>query len=219
MKTKFFALFLFLLMGASISTQAQMSECEITYDLDFSGADMDPMAKAMMEGAEMTMSFKGRSARVFMNMNMMTTTAIVNDEAKEGVVLMDMMGMKMAMVMGEDEFDQEDGPEPNIRETGKTKKIAGYTCKQAFVDNGDGQEYEVWYSPKIKPIASAQGYSYKGINGFPLEMEVNEDGNLMKMKAKEVKTSGLSDDLFDLTIPEGYKEMSQEELMQMGGGR
>lgn len=219
MKTKFFALFLFLLMGASIQTQAQLSECQITFDLDFSGADMDPMAKAMMEGAEMTMSFKGRRARVEMDMNMMSSTAIVDDEGQEGVVLMDMMGMKMAMVMGEDDFNQDDGPLPKIRKTGKTKKIAGYTCHQVFVESEEGEDFEVWYSPKIKPAAKAQGYSYEGLDGFPLEMDVNQDGNRMKMKATKVSTDNLDDDLFDLTIPAGYKEMSPEEMMQMGGGR
>lgn len=216
MKTKFFALFLFLLVGAGTQTKAQISECTISYTMEITGEDVDPMAAMMMKGAEMTMAFKGEKGRFGMDMSMMKTTAIVDGEAKKGVVLMDMMGQKMAMVMGESDFEEEDQSDMKIRETGKTKKIAGYTCKQVIASDSEGNEFEIWYTPEIKVDATNSGYDYKGIEGFPLEMEALQDGMLVKLQATDVDKSKISDSMFDTSVPDGYTITTADQL---GGGR
>ena len=219
MKTKLFALILLMFAGVTSQTKAQISECAIEYSVDVKGGDMDPMAAAMMEGMTMTMMFKDDKARVEMDMSMGKTISVVDAGEKKGVVLMDMMGMKMAMPMGPDEFaDAEDEDRnPDVKITNKTKKIAGYTCKQAIITDEDGSKYEIWYTPEIKVNAQGTDYDYGDIDGFPLEMETKQDDMKVKMVAQDVSTKKLDNDLFDMSIPAGYTEMTPEMMKQMGG--
>lgn len=212
MKTKFFALILLLLLGVGSQVQAQASY-SITYEIEIAGEDMDPMAKMMLAGSEMMLQFKGNMSRMVMDMGAISKTiAITDGDAKKGIVLMDMMGRKMAIPMTEEDFEQSKAAKgQGVRKTNKTKKIAGYTCHQAFVSNGEEQEFEIWYTEEIKVGASSE-YAYEGLDGFPLQMEVNQEGMIMKMLAKEVSDSKLSNDLFNTSVPDGYDITSQEDL-------
>jgi GLPGLI family protein len=213
----------FLLAFAMMSftyVSAQLNECKISYNIDVSGADMEPMAKAMMKNAKMELSFKGTSSRMVMNMGMMgSTTVITNDESKKGLMLMNMMGMKFATPMDEETMEKgkEDAPAMNYEITGKSKKIADYTCKQAIGTDEEGNSFEIWFSDKISPRSFGKDFDFKGIDGFPLEMETMSDGVKMKMIAQSVSTKGLDDADFSMEIPEGYTERSMEELQNMGG--
>jgi len=213
MKTKFFTLLLLLFLGVGTQVQAQTTDFSIQYDVEVSGDEIEPMVAAMMAGTTMELSFKGSKSRMVMDMGMLSKTVAVTDgEAKKGVVLMDMMGRKMAIPMTEEDFQPDaDAPEPKIRKTGKTKKIAGYNCKQAFIEAEEGQEFEIWYSEDIRVEAESE-YNYSGLNGFPLQMDVNQEGMMMKMTAKEVSKGKLSKDLFSTEIPDGYDITNPAEL-------
>ncbi len=217
MKTKLIALFLLLFVGLTVQTQAQ--DYTIEYEMDMKGGDLDPQAAAMMEGMTMKMMFKDTKVRVETDMSMGKTTAIVDAENKEGVALMDMMGMKMAVPMGADEFNQAEEQEtPDINWTGKTKKIAGYLCSQAIMKD-DGGEVEMWVAKDIQVNAAGTDFDYGDIGGFPLQMDVDQDGTKIKMMATDVSTKKLNSDLFDVVIPSGYMEMTPEMMKSMGGGR
>ncbi|MEM6273405.1 MAG: DUF4412 domain-containing protein [Bacteroidota bacterium] len=199
---------------------AQKTTFEVKYDIDLSGADIDPMAKMMMKNATMDMAFQNEAARVVMNMGLGgTTTVIADDASKEGVILLNMMGMKYAMLMEEGDFEdaKENSGKMDFRKTGETKEIAGYACQHAIGKDDQGNEFDFWYTNLLKPKNMGTGYNFDGINGFPLEMEMMQDGMRMKMKAKSVSTDALSADLFDPAVPKGYKVRTKEEMMKMGG--
>lgn len=219
MKTKnflaSFAMLILLLTGTQTIAQ---NDFHIVYDLEINSDDA--MANAMMQDAKLEIMFHADYAKVAMDLGIMNTTAITKESNKEGLVLMDMMGMKIAVPMTEKDFDkEEDEGEVTVRETGKSKKVAGFTCKQAFVTNEDGQEFEIWYTPDIKPANQSTDYSYEGVDGFPLEMHINQDGMEMHMEATSVSQKQLSKADFSMEIPDGYQEMSMEDLERMGGGR
>lgn len=213
----------FLLAFAILSfthVSAQLDQCQIKYDIDVSGADMEPMAKAMMQNAKMELAFKGTSSRMEMSMGMMgNTTVITNDKAKKGLMLMNMMGMKFATPMEESDMEKSKDATSDIKYeiTGKTKEIVGYKCKQAIGTDSEGNTLEIWFSSKIAPRSFGGQFEFADIDGFPLEMETMNDGVKMKMIAKSIKTKDLSDSDFSLDIPDGYTVKSMEELQQMGG--
>lgn len=215
----------FLLAFAILSfthVSAQLDQCQITYDIDLNGADMEPMAKAMMKNATMELSFKGNSSRMDMSMGMMgKTTVITNEKAKKGLMLMNMIGMKFATPMEEADMEKnkEESSGFKFEITGKTKDIVGYSCKQAIGTDTEGNTFEVWFSEKIAPRSFGGSFNYTEINGFPLEMETMNDGVKMKMIANSVKTDNIDDSEFSLEIPKGYTVKSMDELGQMGGGR
>lgn len=198
---------------------AQISDCSITYKMDMDGPEMDAMAKTMMANATTTISFKGTSARVATKMMMGETVIVTTENPKKSIVLMDMMGMKIASDATDSNEDNAANDGSKIKKTGKTKDIAGYKCEELIVTPVEGDPITLWVTDKISPKSSATDYQYKGVNGFPLEMTTNQEGTTVKLQAQKVSTEKLDDALFSTEIPSGYKIMTQEEMMQMGGGQ
>ena len=220
MKKKFLPVFFLLALVFGMQAQAQkLTQVKVDYDVEILEApEMDDMAKAMMGDMTISLAFKNKAARVEMHMAMMDVTVIADDEMKKGVMLMEMMGQKMANELDDSEFEKNNEPleDYEVKETGRTKKIAGHVCKEAIITADDGGEYTVWYTEDIQVDARNSGYTYSKINGFPLEMDIDQDDMKIRMKASEVTSKGLTDDMFKPVIPAGYQMM---DPAMMGGGK
>lgn len=203
---------LHLLLISSLISFAQSGKFyRIEYDVDLEGAeDVDPTAAAMMEDMTMVLAFQGDKARVEMGMQMMDMRMVYDQEKKYAVTLMNMMGQGTAQIYEGEAFDnmqaENEAPQPpKVRETGKTKTIAGYTCRQAFLTQpGDTEESEIWYAPDILVDNNSTEYNIANLPGFPLEMTMKQQGMMMQMNAVEVSTEVPAEDYFSLDIPEGY---------------
>jgi len=138
---------------------------------------------------------------------------ITDTKAKTTVLLMNMMGKKMAITMNDDGKEQ---PTPTIVYSKETKTIAGYECKKAIYTTkdqaGEEQELEVFYTEEIPSEANDK---LPGLKGYPLEYSINAQGMLMTLAAKSVSKEKVSKKLFE--IPEGYEEMSMEDFMKSMG--
>lgn len=211
-----FFLFVLLALGQQVWAQAA-TEGRVVYDMKISGKDIDPMMAMMMNGANVDVAFKGEKTRAAMKMTMMNSTAVIDNQAKKGLVLINAMGKKMAMEMKPEDFqDQQKKGDYKVIKTTSTKTIANYLCNLAYVQDSTGEKFEVWYTPKIKYDGSASGFSYDGIDGLPLEIEINQDGMKMRLLAKSVKLGVQDAALFDLKVPAGYELKTAEELQKMG---
>lgn len=212
------SLFLFVLLALGQQVWAQAAtEGRVVYDMKISGKDIDPMMAMMMNGANVDVAFKGEKTRAAMKMTMMNSTAVIDNQAKKGLVLINAMGKKMAMEMKPEDFqDQQKKGDYKVIKTTSTKTIANYLCNLAYVQDSTGEKFEVWYTPKIKYDGSASGFSYDGIDGLPLEIEINQDGMKMRLLAKSVKLGAQDAALFDLKVPAGYELKTAEELQKMG---
>jgi GLPGLI family protein len=215
-RTLFF-LFLLVGLGLQLGAQAPATEGRVVYDMKVSGKGIDPMTAMMLSGANVDVAFNGAKTRAAMKMAVMSSTAVIDNQAQKGLVLINAMGKKMAMEMKPEDFkDQQRSGNYQIIKTTSTKTIAGYLCFLAYVQDTTGEKYEVWYTNKIKYDGSASGFSYDGIDGLPLEVEINQDGMKMRLHAKSVKVGTQDPALFDMKIPAGYELKSPEELQKMG---
>lgn len=212
-----FALFLLLTLSQQLQAQAPATEGRVVYDMKVSGKDIDPMTAMMLSGANVDVAFKGNKTRAAMKMAMMSSTAVIDNQAQKGLVLINAMGKKMAMEMQPQDFqDQGKASGYKVIKATNTKTIAGYLCNLAYVQDSTGEKFEVWYTPKIKYDGSASGFSYDGIDGLPLELDINQDGMKMRLLAKSVKIGPQEATLFDMKIPAGYELKTPEELQKMG---
>jgi hypothetical protein len=227
MKTMLRKCFSFVMVAVAVvalslgSLQAQaVSDCKIDYKIDLNDPNMDPMAKMMLTGAKMSISFLGKKSRVDLTMNAMMRTVAVSDETtKKSVVFMDMMGKKMAMIPEDDPTKLKENYDATSTKTGKTKTIAGYKCEEYIVKSNDGDQMHMWCTAKIKPQSNATDFSFKNVEGFPLEMDMNQDGMKMKMTATKVMLEKPDAKLFSTAIPPGYEVKTQKEIeSQFGGG-
>jgi GLPGLI family protein len=195
----------------------------IVYNITYPDSKMDAQTLAMMPKT-LKIKIKGDMSRTEMNMGMGTTVVIFNSETKSGVTLMDFMGQKFAMKMSPEDLDKEmkETPETTVVTTSETKEIAGYTCKKAIVkmkEKGSETETElvVYYSEDLATGKSNEmNPLYKDIPGTMLEYSMNENGMNMFLTAISVEKEKISDSEFE--TPEGFKEVTKEELKGMFGG-
>lgn len=195
----------------------------IVYNITYPDSKMDAQTLAMMPKT-LKIKIKGNMSRTEMNMGMGTTVVIFNSETKAGVTLMDFMGQKFAMKMTPEELAKEmnETPETTVVTTTETKEIAGYTCKKAIVkmkEKGSDTEIEmvVYYSEDLSTGKSNElNPIYKDIPGTMLEYSMNENGMNMFLTAISVEKEKIADSEFE--TPEGFKEVTKEDLKGMFGG-
>lgn len=214
-----------LLVLASTVSYAQITEGTIEYkiEMDTDDAQMQ-QAIAMMSNSTMTMMFMGTAFRQDMDMGMQKTTTIFNGkEGKKakGIMLMDVMGMKMAIDITPDEEEKKEDPSENqkVKVTDETKDILGFKCKKVIITDEEDNEMILYVTDKIKPAGqSANKYGGGLVDGFPLMIEVDQAMMTMVMTATKVDEQTPKKSLFDTKIPEGYTVKTMDELQMMGGG-
>lgn len=215
------ALMTLLSAGSSI---AQLTQGEIKFAVGVTSTDASmEMAVSMMAGTTMSISFSGESSRTDMQMGaMMSMTTVVNADTDTVLILLGGMMGNTAIVSTSDQLEEiadlEGQPEMEFELFDETKLVLGYTCKKAVMTDEDGNEVIYWYTKDIKVASTGQQHMHEEIPGFPLEFETSQNGMQMNFVATSF-SENLSENekaLFDTTVPNGYTEMSYEDLKSMG---
>jgi len=195
----------------------------ITYKISYSGTDLDEQTKAMLPKM-MIYKIKNNLVRTEMDMGAMgKQIQIVNGDEKVVYNLMDMMGQKMVIKMTEEEInaEMENQPEVSIEHYSETKEIAGYECKKAVIsyEDSDGSKtsFIVYYTDELGGSAlNFDNPMFKDIDGVLMEFEMEQGQMKMKLEAVSVKKESVPDSEF--VVPEGYRELTKEEMQNMFGG-
>lgn len=202
---------------ATLLATAQF-EGKISYEINYEEVPDEIAGYESMLPKEMSMFIKGSKTRVEQSMGMGEQIVIMDNTTKEGVILMNMMGQKMAIKMDKEtiESQEEEENEPQFKYLNETKKIAGYTCKKAemWFEGEEDDVMVVYYTEKIQNTANT---NVKGLKGFPLEYQVAKQGMVMNMVANNVSKEKINDSKFE--VPDGYEEKTMEELGGMMGGK
>lgn len=204
---------------STLSLTAQLTQGSVKYSIEMSSTNPElEMQLAMMQGSTFELSFKDDLTRSEMNMGtIMKIVTITNAKSEGGLMLMSgMMGNTAVKIYPEDMKDsEEEAPETGVTFTDETKEIQGFKCKKAVVTDGEGTESIIWYSEEIIINKLGQTYLNKEVPGFPLEFELNQGEMKMTMTSTEFNKTldkKAAKTMFDTTIPEGYTEMSPDEL-------
>jgi GLPGLI family protein len=215
-----------IVLGSLMNLIAQPFEGKITFSISFPTIT-DPQTAAMLP-KEATAFFKKGKSRMEMNMAMgMKQTTISDAETKKTVMLMDMMGQKYAIVSDmEDDSDKEAkelADKAKVNVTSETKKIAGFNCKKAIVTyqdpNQDNKEVSMtlWFTEELEADKGYMTGPMSKIKGAVLEYSIDQGVMSMVLSATSVTKEAVADQLF--VAPPEYKQMTQEELQKMMGGR
>jgi GLPGLI family protein len=199
-----------------------MTEGHISYKMEATSDNPDmQMAVSMMQGSTLDVYFKEKQTRAEMKMGaMMNMTTISNENNGEMLMLMSGMVGQNAIKSNLKELDsaQAEKPKTEVTLENETKVIEGYTCKKAIVTDEEGTESVFWYTEEISVAKKGQNYLNESVPGFPMQSEINNNGLKMIMTVTKVdkKLDKKASELFDMTIPSGYKEMTMEQLKSMG---
>lgn len=214
------AIICLLLINLNCFAQAakhNLSSGKIIFDISYPESHMDESTKANLP-KESIMYFKNDKVKVEINMPMGKTTVISNNTTGDGIMLMNMMGNKMAVKMDKDDILKEKSSigKATVSQTRESKVIAGYTCYKAVITipTKDGDKtFDAWYTHEIKAKNSFSS-QIEGVDGFMMEFINNQNGMNMKMTARSVEAIDITDSEFD--IPEGYEVKTMEDLKKMG---
>ncbi|PLX01257.1 MAG: hypothetical protein C0594_13570, partial [Marinilabiliales bacterium] len=181
----------------------------VKYEIKTEGY-LDAQEKAQ-QPTEMTISFSGPKARTEIVTPMQSQVLITNSEEKEMIILLDIMGNKVALTTGKEDFEKskEEMPKTEVNITDETKEIAGYTCKKAEVIT-DGNTSVYWFTEDLKVDDPNWYTNYSEIKGVLLEYKIVTENFTQSYKAVEVKKKKRKDYLFE--VPVGYKKMTAEEF-------
>jgi len=175
---------------------------------------------AMMGDITTTVYVKDKKTRAETK-SPMTGDAIVIIDGKSNDMLMLMNNPAMGkMYMKQDlSLSNEDKAKLDVKKGDETKMVLGYECQQYFAKtNQRGVEVDMEFFTTEKIEGYTQNVAEFGdlIKGFPLYMEMTM--NVPQMGGKttitnevtEIKKESVPDDKFDMTVPEGYKELPQQ---------
>lgn len=200
----------------SFNSLAQGPSGYIKYNMSYTESSMTKEELEMMP-EETEMWFKGDlvKLRMPMGMGMQSDVLILKDKV---VLLMDLMGNKLAMESTKTEVEKQNSASKKAvvkLVDGETKMVAGYDCNKAILSTPDEKDMIVWYSDKIKSNGSWY-FQMSEIKGFPLEFSMKTGEMSVRMAAKEVRMENVDDAEF--TVSSDYKVMSQADMMKMMGG-
>lgn len=211
-------LFSAIFLAVSGISVAQEFEGVITYKITYENLPEEMAAYASMLPSETINTIKGNMSKLEQPLSMgMKQITIMDNEEGSGVMLMDMMGKKTAVVIDKDTKKEMDSKEemPEIEYVNETKNIAGYDCKKALmrIEEG-GQEVvlEIYYTDKIMNKTNSQ---IPGLKGFPLQYSTSTGQFLMTLTADQIEKRKVKDDEF--AIPEGYTHMTMEDFQKSMG--
>ncbi len=211
-----FHLVIVLTLFLSLYSRAQGPSGYIKYNMSYTESSMTKEELEMMP-AETEMWFKGDlvKLRMPMGMGMQSDVLILKDKV---VLLMDLMGNKLAMESTKAEVEKENSDTKKAVVkliAGETKNIAGFDCKKAMLSTPGEKDMIVWYSDKIKSNGSWY-FQMSEIKGFPLEFSMKTGEMSVRMTAKEVRMENVGDTEF--AVSSDYKLMTQADMMKMMGG-
>lgn len=209
-------------LSTALPLFAQLTEGHVSYSIDWTTDDPEKeMIIGMMQGSTLEMHFKDKLTRSEMKMGAMMTSILLTDE-KSGELLMlisGMMGKKaIKSTTAEMEKNAPEKPEYVVTLVDENKTILGYACKKAILTEANGNETIFWYTDEITVSKKGQKFLNEDIPGFPMQFEIDNSGMKMKMTvtALEKTLDKKYANLFEMVIPEGYNEMTLEEMKAMG---
>jgi len=212
-------LFFFVLAGFS-----QTFEGRIAYKINVKG-NFSPQEKMMLP-SEAVIYSKGEKSRMEMSMGFgMSTTTISNSKTGYTVSLMNILGAKYAIEASDKDADNETEDllkNTKVEVTNETKIIAGYNCKKAIIYLTDPKskevtQLEVWFTKELDVNNVYVKGPFQKIEGAMLEFSLEQQGMNMNFQANLVSKESVDVKLFE--VPDGYKKMTQQEMMKMMGGK
>lgn len=210
-------LLLLVTMSMSVFAQKELKEGVMTNKVTMSSDNEQANASfAMIGDISATTYFKGSKARTEQT-NQMTGTqvSIVDQDTGTFLMLMDVPMMGKKFVKQNTQKSEDELKNVSVTPNGENKTVVGYDCKgYDVVTNQNGQELKMKMFVTDKILAQEQYTSMLGgkIKGFPLYMVVsmNQGGMAMDItiEVTDIKAENVDDSKFDMTVPDGYTEMS-----------
>lgn len=226
---KFF--FLFVMVSSGLLSAAQTFEGIVTMIPDFkTKPDSKNNMVFYIKGDNIAMEPTGSgpmNARMVGNKKTREYYMLIESEGKK-IALNINMDQMMGMIAGANPstLQNDDHPvRPSIKETGDTRVIDGYKCRQVLTEM-KGTKSEMWVTKDVSlsiadlffsPKSGAQFKGYESIQGMVLEAWTYDADGKISLSVKTIPQKKPVDDKM-FVIPEGYEKMDMMQLIQAAQG-
>lgn len=211
-----------------VAQSKKFKEGYIGYKMTMSKSD-SLRGEMTIEGM-MDFTVKDDKLRTGMTMNMMgmpvSLENFLNKDSETGVVLVKFMNQKIGAKIMPDDYRNLGMKKgmleiQDIKLTNETKTILGYACKKALVTTKDGHQGAIYYTEAFKPLDAPGTSEIAGLQelkGLPLLIQINGDDASFTMEVTDINTKTVADTAFSFEIPQGYQEITYDELSELSGG-
>ncbi len=210
--------FLTIILSSTFISNAQGTfKGTIKYKISAEGRELSAQEKAQMP-SEQIIYFSNPYSKADNISAMGGTSSISNSETGEIIILIDMMGQKIAFKGEKNDTTEEKEIEPVVKDLEESKTILGYKCKKYEIIIEGGTKMEAYITEDIDaedPLLS----NFKNIKGFMLEYSSSNEADedlILNYVATEVKKGKIKKSVFK--IPAGYEVKTLEDLKNMMGG-
>lgn len=213
---KFASLLLIAFLSLNMVAQEKLSEGVITIKQNMSSPNSELNAQlALMGFMTTTTYFKDGNTRSETSSPMMgDMTVIANQEAKKVMTLMNNPQAGKVYTTADINPTDEDLKDVTVEKTTETKTVLGYECTKyvaTLKKDGADATMEIYATEKLSAVNNQTVALGDKFSGFPMYMVINMNQNGMEFvitsEVTEIKKEAVSKDKFDMTAPEGYKEM------------
>jgi len=208
---------------SSLSVEYRLELIETKVDLDeIEGLEQMGQLKNMMESARYRVMFKGEKSRIEIKSLLISLIMVTDYTEGKSLILTSALGDKSAQLIEGEDYgslsEMREDTEDKVEFGNSSKKLAGYTCKDAKISKADGTVTSVWYCPDLKgnesPLNRFQSHL---IDGLILQMDSEFNGIKVRFKADEVSKDEIDDKYLGFGIPKGYA-LKKPELSQLKNG-
>lgn len=200
--------------SSNLSAQKQF-EGKLTYTIEYIKIPDEMKGMESMLPSGMVTYIKGSKSRTEQESGMGGQNIIIHDsEKEETMVLMDLLGQKMAIVPSAEEQKEAkvEMDKMEVELVDESKTVAGYACKKALISSPEMDfPMAVYYTEELQN----NSVDFAKIPGMPLEYVTELQGMKMKVVATSVEKNKVGGNLFE--IPSDYEKLTGEELQKKFG--
>ena len=217
MKKTITTIFVAVLLICSVSLSKAQSdfEGEIVYKIEYGQLPDQPGIESFLP-KEMKNSIKGGKTRMDQAFGESGNSqfVVIDDENQTGFVASYMMGQKMIINISEEDMKSstESYKEANVEYLDEYKDILDYKCQKAVLTQ-EGVTTTLYVTEKLPNKASRQ---FMNLKGMPLQIATSQEEIEIIMTAISVDKKAIDSSIFEK--PEGYQELSLQDIKNMGMG-
>lgn len=199
-----------------VSAQGKIVEGKITSKQTISTDNKQVQEQLDMMGKmEAITLFKGANSRSEIDNPMSgNIVTIINSDEKKMLVLMDNPALGKLYTMEKMDISEEDLKNIKVTKGSETKTVLGYECQKystSVTKDGVTVEMDLYTTEEIDAPNQQTATLGGKLKGFPLfmTMKMNQMGIDMVItnEVTKIEKQSVSSDLFNVTPPEGYKNM------------
>jgi len=192
--------------GCKHDTLKGRNEGKVIYEVTYPDTLLNSPMGAMLP-KEMTMYFRDNktNSELKMGMGMIVTRFMSDANDKTFATLLKGFGKKSAMVFDEEAVKKNflDRVDLKLVETGKTKEIAGFVCREVNVTDSTDNTYQVYYTEEVALENPNWCTPFNDIEGLMMEYTININNMVLNLIAKSIVFEKVDSLMF--TVPDDYE--------------